>query len=68
MAAFEHLYEAWLEAKQLWFNEQDVTAQSYGVASERLDYASCRLIEVLQARSQGRDYDYFSDQNPGDEL
>jgi hypothetical protein len=68
MAAFEHLYEAWLEAKQRWFNEQDVTAQSYGVASERLDNASCRLIEVLQARPPGLDYDYFSDQNPGDEL
>ena len=49
MAAFESLYEVWLEAKQRWFQEQDVTAPSYAAASERLDWASCRLIEVLDA-------------------
>jgi hypothetical protein len=48
MAAFEYLFEAWLEAKHRWFQEQDVTAPSYGAASERLDYASCRLIEALE--------------------
>ena len=64
MAAFEYLYEAWLEAKRNWFNEPDVIVQSYGAASERLDYASCRLIEVLQPRSPGPDEDYFPDPNP----
>ena len=49
MAAFEYLYEAWLEAKYRWFQEHDVTAPSYATASERLDYASCRLIEALEA-------------------
>ena len=50
MAAFEYLYEAWLAAKLGWANERDVAAESYGAASERLDYASCRLIEVLLAQ------------------
>jgi hypothetical protein len=49
MAAFEGLYEAWLEAKLGWFAEHDTTAQSYAAASERLDHRSCRLIEALQA-------------------
>jgi hypothetical protein len=40
--------EAWLEAKQRWFQEHDVTAPSYAAATERLDYASCRLIEALE--------------------
>ena len=48
MAAFEYLFEAWLEAKNRWFQEQDATAPSYGASSERLDYASCRLIEALE--------------------
>jgi len=47
MVGFEYLYEAWLEAKHRWSNEQDLTAQSYRAASERLDAASCRLIEAL---------------------
>jgi hypothetical protein len=68
MAAFEYLYEAWLEAKHRWFNEHDVTAQSYRAASERLDYASCRLIETLQALPPGPDDDYFPDPNPGGAL
>jgi hypothetical protein len=49
MAMFEYLYEAWLEAKLGWFAEHDTAGESYAAASERLDYASCRLIEVLQA-------------------
>jgi hypothetical protein len=64
MAAFEYLYEQWLKAKHGWFNEHDVTAQSYRAASERLDYASCRLIEALQAQPPDPDGDlafYFTD-------
>ena len=58
MAAFEYLYEAWLEAKRAWFGESDVTVESYGAASERLDYASCRLIEVLLAQETGSGEDF----------
>ena len=68
MSAFEHLYEAWLEAKRHWFNETDATAQSHRAASERLDHASCRLIEVLQPRPPRPDDDpalYFTELNPG---
>lgn len=68
MGAFEYLYEAWLEAKHRWFNEHDVSAQSYATACERLDDVSCRLIEVLQARPSVPDHDYFPDKSPDDEL
>jgi hypothetical protein len=53
MAAFEHLYEAWLDAKHRWFQEHDPTTPSYAAASEHLDHASCRLIEVLEAHNTG---------------
>ena len=51
MAEFEYLYEAWLEAKLDWFAAHDTAGDAYTAASERLDYASCRLIEALQTHA-----------------
>ncbi len=71
MAAFEYLYEQWLEAKRAWFNEQDVTTQSYEAATERLDYASCRMIESLLGQPPDNHDDpalFVTDPNPDGAL
>jgi hypothetical protein len=51
MAEFEYLYEGWLEARLDWFAEHDTAEDSYTAASERLDYASCRLIDAMQTHA-----------------